>query len=116
MGPTELGKITNTFLGYEDHGIFTFTIYLEFGGSGQAFGNYGLSEKNEAGRVISPIAGEVITGILGAVGVSNWEDLIGKVVFVERENGIIRSIEAPSFVPHKGKYDIKDHFEEYKNR
>jgi hypothetical protein len=36
----ELGLIRKTFLGYESHGMFTFVIEFDFGGSGQAFGNY----------------------------------------------------------------------------
>ncbi len=103
----ELGKIESTMLGFEDHGIMSFWLTLDFGGSGQGFGGYCLG---------GTFTHDVLTGILEAVGVEKWEDLKGKPVWVRREDGStgaeawgehkIVAVEAPDFVKHKGEFDI----------
>lgn len=70
-------EITGTQLGFEDRGIFTFSVDLNYGGNGaQSFGGYALGKE---------YTNYVIKGILKTVGVDNWEDLKGKHVRVERE-------------------------------
>jgi len=39
----ELGKVKSIMFGYEDHGILTLFLHLDFGGSGQGFGGMILS-------------------------------------------------------------------------
>ncbi len=41
-------KIEKTTLGFEDHGIMTLFIYLDYGGSGQGFGGYGFGSKSKS--------------------------------------------------------------------
>ena len=78
-------KITSTALGYEDHGILTFYIYVDCGGSGQGFGGYALDKwsEDDNDRVPTEHAGQAIKNILGVVGVDKWEDLAGKNIRVK---------------------------------
>lgn len=76
-------------LGYEDHGIMTCMIDLDYGDSGhQGFGGYGLDEpkKDEKGKHIgrfgSAYGMQFIKEILEVVGVEKWEDLVGKYIRV----------------------------------
>lgn len=69
----EVGRIKSTSLGIdEDHGIFTFWLNMDYGGSGQGVGGYNLTQT----------AHKFVPAILKAVGVSAWEQLAGKTIFV----------------------------------
>ena len=61
-------KIVSTMLGFEDHGIMTCYLYLDYDGSGQGFGGYALG--GEFGI-------EFIKKILKTLEVDKWEDLAG---------------------------------------
>ena len=99
----KLGRITSTRLGKEDHGILTFWLDLDYGGTGQGFGGYSLG---------GDFTSTVIEGILEAVGVDNWEDLKGEVVWVKRDGpkfgGKIIAIKAPDFVERAKWFDIEE--------
>lgn len=71
-------KIESTMLGFEDHGIFTYMIYVGDGSSGQGFGGYSLGGN---------YTDAVIKGLLKTVGVDKWEDLKGSFVRVKSEEG-----------------------------
>ncbi len=77
-------RIERTMLGVEDHGIMSFYLYLDYGGSGQGFGGYGLDEydKELKRRKGHAFGLEVIMQILRVVGVEKWEDLPGRFVRV----------------------------------
>lgn len=77
-GEWQIAKIVNTFLGFEDHGVFTFTIFLDFGGAGQGAGlrMYGNSEGPYEGSKLY----EHLTGVLAAAGVDSWEQLKGRTI------------------------------------
>jgi hypothetical protein len=109
----ELGRITDTSLGMEDHGIFTFMIMLDFGGKGQGYGGYCLDDRKWVGVTRGTGAGAIIT-LLESVGVSNWEDLKGKPVWAYRDDpfGSITAIEAPDFIHHEGRCNLKEYFAE----
>lgn len=62
-------KITKTFLGPEDHGIFTCFVHTMAKSAGQGFGGHGLDYK--------AYGIEYIKRILDAVGVEAWEKLPG---------------------------------------
>lgn len=76
-------KIEYTMLGLEDHGIFTATVGLDYGGSGQGFGQYCL--KGEAAYVF-------ISRVLEVVGCEQWEHLPGKPCRVEAEHSKVHKI------------------------
>lgn len=76
------GRIENTYLGTEDHGIFTFMIGIDHEDGHQGFGTYGLDAWVEAAqrRVGTAYGLEMIKGVLRAVGVEKWEDLVGQTI------------------------------------
>jgi hypothetical protein len=90
----ENGKIRSTMLGTEDHGIFTCFIDIDFDGSGQGFGGYGLDSwsKKHDRRIGTAYGLEFIKHILDVVGVEKWEDLVGKYIRVKHDMTKIESI------------------------
>jgi len=80
--------ITSTMLGIEDHGVFSFSLGLDYGGGGQGAGGYCLDEpiKHKGKfqkRQGTAIGTELIAEILRVVGVMKWEDLKGKHIRVK---------------------------------
>lgn len=78
-------KIESTYLGIEDHGIFTALVMVDYGGSVQ-----GLQVCLGHGK--TGYAFHVLTGILEAVEAEQWERLPGKAVRVKIEGSLIRAI------------------------
>lgn len=76
-------KITSTELGFEDHGILTAMIRLEYASGGQGFGGYALHERAMA---------DFVGGVLKAVGAEKWEDLKGMYVRVDSERTKVHQI------------------------
>lgn len=87
--------ISGTMLGREDHGIFTYLIHFDFGGSGQGGGGYTLDEAKHdedskfLGRVGTAFGMQQIIGLLDCLEVDSWEELKGKPVRVEADHGQI---------------------------
>lgn len=80
--------ISRTFLGVEDHGIFTFNLTLDYGGSGQGAGSYNLqSNGHEAKNGF-----RLLRQIIGIVGAESWESLPGKHVVALIEGGLVRGL------------------------
>jgi len=81
MGETDVknAKITSTMIGFEDHGCLTYMINLDYGGvsQGAGMGMFG-NKKKQNGALFT----EHIVGVLVVVGVSTWEELVGKSVRV----------------------------------
>lgn len=71
--------IRDTMLGFEDHGIFTCFIYLDYEGSGQGFGGYSIGD-------------EFIKEVLKTLEIDNWEDLKGERIRVRAEESKVHSI------------------------
>lgn len=83
--------IESTMLGREEHGIFTFFLYVNLGKDighcgigGYALDRYDPKEKR---RKIQSKSIEFISKILDVVGVETWEDLPGKYIRVNIEGG-----------------------------
>lgn len=89
MSATETvnARIQSTFLGYEDHGIMTAMLHLDYGGSSQGFGGYALDVYNGKKRVASRACGVFVAGVLLVTESSSWEKLAGKIVRVVRDVG-----------------------------
>lgn len=85
-GDWRIAKITDTFLGYEDHGILTIMLTVDYGGSGQGVGMYDLGSDSRDAR-----PGEWdrwIRGVLSACGVRQWERIRDRTIMVLIEGGV----------------------------
>ena len=78
-------QITGTMLGREDHGIFTFMIFVKCEGWECGVGGYALDyyDKELDERIYSAKSLKAVSKILDVVGVDNWEDLPGKYIRVK---------------------------------
>lgn len=92
-------KIDGTMLGYEDHGILSFSIGLDYGNGGhQGAGGYCLDTpvKDEKGKFLGRVgtaAGmEMVARLMRVVGVSKWEDLKGQHVRVKADHSKVYAI------------------------
>ncbi|WP_372699397.1 hypothetical protein [Arthrobacter sp. JSM 101049] len=90
-GKTYTGQpatIKGTALQFEDHGIFTAWLHLEWKGGGIGVGGYCLDtpEKDDNGkfarRVGTGYGADHIMRVIETVGASSWEKLPGREVFV----------------------------------
>lgn len=85
-------RIKRTHLGFEDHGILTIWLHLEYDSGGQGFGGYVLDDKpldedrGKAGYTRQPsrLAGRSIACILKALEVDTWEQIPGTYVRVRK--------------------------------
>ncbi len=90
--------IEDTMLGYEDHGIMTCFLYLDYGDSGaQGAGGYCLDtpKKEKDGKFSRKgvaLGMDLIMRILNIVGVSKWEDLKGKHIRVKASLSGVQAI------------------------
>ena len=85
----DIAKITSTHLGWEDHGILTVMLTVEYGGGAcQGIGGYALDMpvRNDSGkfegRYGTAYGMEFIARVMRAAGVRKWEDLRGRTIFV----------------------------------
>lgn len=94
MTNTINAKITSTKLGIEDHGIMTFNLQLDYGGSGQGAGGYALCryDKGLQKRVGTADGMDLIMRIMEVVGVEKWEDLAGKLIRVKQEHTKVHAV------------------------
>ena len=94
---TKNAKIKSTMLGIEDHGIMSFMLHLDYGGSGQGAGGYCLDTPIHQGETFIKRVGtaggmSLIIEIMKVVGVEKWEDLPGKVIRVKAEQSKVHAI------------------------
>lgn len=89
---TRNARIKDTFLGIEDHGIFTAVVYLEGDGWGQGFGTYCFGSKETSTPEQNHNLSLFITEVLRIAGVESWEELPGKMVRMEGTNSQIHRI------------------------
>lgn len=90
-------KITGTMLGYEDHGILSCFLYLQYEHSNQGFGGHSLDKPMFIDGKFSHREGTAygmiyIGRILNIVGVNKWEDLKGQYIRVMASNSKVHKI------------------------
>lgn len=108
--------ITSTMLGREDHGIFTFTIYIKFGCCGCGIGGYGLDEYDHdtKTRVFKGESMEIISKILDVVGVDSWEQLTDKYIRI-KDNGWGSTVDEIGNLMEERWLNIREFFKEKQN-
>lgn len=84
-----IAKIRGTTLGYEDHGIFTAYLELDYGSSAQGAGGmmFDYFDKDLDKRIGRGEGIQWIAGVLGACGVRTWEEVKGRTVIAITESG-----------------------------
>ena len=83
MAETLNGKIESTFLGYEDHGMPSYAIYLQHQCGHQGFGGYALT---------AGFTHDAIFSLLNTLMVSSWEKLPGTHVRIVIEDELITQV------------------------
>jgi len=89
----DLAKIKSTFLGYEDHGIMTAMMQIDYEESGNSQGIGGWTLNNAKGI-------QFIIHTLKTTGVGCWEKLPGTMIYVisdDEYHGPVRGIQGLSF-------------------
>lgn len=108
-------EITGTKLGYEDHGIFTFSIDLKLSSpvSYISIGGYALDgyDAKLDRRTFCAEGLEAIASILKVVGVDNWEDLKGKYIRV-KSRGWGGTIDEIGNLMEDNWFNLKNYFAE----
>lgn len=77
--------INDTFLGKNEHGVFTFYLHISDGSLHGSFGGVPLDyyDEGDGKRIITKKGALIIQKILEVVGVDSWEDLKGKYCRIE---------------------------------
>jgi hypothetical protein len=84
-----IAKIERTSLGYEDHGLLTFYLYLAYSGAeAQGAGGYILGGEH---------TDRFVRGVLNSCGVSEWEKLPGRTIYAYADWG---KCTVPKLVTH----------------
>src|SRR5687767_10205835 len=78
-------KIRSVSLGFEDHGILTCWLTLDYGSSVQGFGGYGFSHRPKDKHIGASDLADYILGILTTLEVDLWEKLPGTVIRAEKD-------------------------------
>lgn len=84
----ELGIIERVFFGREDHGILTFMLFFDFGGSAQGFGGYALDSFDKAkDRRVGTAAGtDLILRLLDTFNVDSLNSIKGRYAYAIRKS------------------------------
>lgn len=89
----QIAKIRNVKLGWEDHGIFTCRLDLDYGGSGQGAGDYCLDEPRHTaddefiGRFGTAFGMEWIIRLMRACGVDDFSKVKDTTLIALRDEG-----------------------------
>jgi hypothetical protein len=117
-GERRLARIESTFLGYEEHGIFTAYLHLEYAESSghQGAGGYYLdapADDGGRGRKGTAYGCDWISRVLRTVGVDSWEQLTDKQVYAWVSGGLIVGIESGPFAKQRRTFDFREHSESF---
>lgn len=109
-------EITSTFLGREEHGILTSYIIVRGEGFSVSIGGYVLDTFDEIQnkRVATSQGFELIDRILKTIGVSSWEDLVGKFIRIETDGPGSRVTKIGNVIKDEW-FDFEEFFKEVGN-
>lgn len=116
----EIGRVKSVFLGIEDHGILTFMVMLDFGGSGQGFGTYTLDTYDHVKkrRVGTAFGCEALLRLIEFFGGTTLDAAKGQAVIAVRDGvGLGSTIRKLKRLPCDGgaEYDIEAILAEWRN-
>jgi hypothetical protein len=89
----QIAKIRHVRLGWEDHGIFTCQLDMDYGGSGQGAGGYALDEARRGendefiGRFGTAYGMEWIIRLMRACNAQDFSEVQGTTVIALRDEG-----------------------------
>lgn len=75
-----VATVEKTVLGYEDHGIFSFTVNFAWDGAGQGLGYWSLLWSKKGAPDKDPLLR--LKNVMDVVGANEWESMKGKKVFL----------------------------------
>lgn len=86
----QIAKIRKVRLGPEDHGIFTCTLDLDYGASGQGAGMYAFDEYNRETdeREATAFGLQWIMRLMQACNVTDFSEIEGTTLIALREEGL----------------------------
>lgn len=90
MAEWKIAKIRKAEIKYEDHGILTIMLDLDYGGMSQGAGGYGYGTRGTKypdGRLF-----EHLTGIMQACDVSRWDQVVGRTVYALCDHGKVYAL------------------------
>lgn len=90
----KIAKAGKPKLGWEDHGILTAWVPLEYGGSGQSLGMYGFSWSPGPDHIekYRSKAMEWCARLMQAFGVDEWSKIEGRTVMVQADWGKVYGV------------------------
>jgi hypothetical protein len=91
----KLARVESTWLGTEDHGIFTAVLQLDYGTAQQGAGSYDLRHSDAAARFIA--------GVLSVAKVESWEKVPGTTLYALIDNGGAGLVRGLRSLPFFGK-------------
>ena len=85
--------IKSACITFEDHGVLSCWLSLDYGGSGQGFGGYTLYLPKDwtHHKIMSP-AGHFLFRCMEVAGVVRWDQLEGKTIRVKQNNMGVKAI------------------------
>lgn len=86
---TKNALIKSVSLSFEDHGILSIWLHLDYGGEGQEFGGYALYNPNFPKL---DVTGKFVWRCMEIAGVMNWDSVVGKTIRVKASHSGVRAI------------------------
>ena len=118
-----IATVSSTKLYWEDHGILTASLILEWQNGGVSFGGYCLDEpRDREGRDYSRVGTayglDHIMRIIETVGVESWEKIKGaKIIgYFDRENALGSTLTAIGGLDNGKVFDPKAHAELWRSK
>lgn len=120
----QIGVIKRTTLGFEDHGILSASLHVEWQGGGVSVGGFCLDEPRDRtggdyARQGTAYGLDHIIRVIETVGVYTWEALVGKqviVLFAGRSALGSMSVGIASTTDESKVFVLKEHADQWRDK